>query len=407
MTAPRPDLASLPALFRRHLCQTSTEPLGLEVVEARGATLVTRDGRRYIDLIAGIAVNNVGHAHPAVVAAMVDQANRYLHAMVYGEYVLEPQVRLAARLAGVLPEPLSVVYFTNSGAEAMEGALKLAKKRTGRAGLVAFERSYHGDTHGALSVTGREVYQAPFRPLLPEVRFLPFDDVAALDRIDHTAAAVIVEPVQGEGGVRVPGDAFLPTLRRRCDAAGALLIFDEVQTGFGRTGRLFASERWNVVPDVMVLAKALGGGMPLGAFVGAPELMECLRDDPPLSHVTTFGGHPVCCAAGLASLEVIMAQGLSARAERLGGEVRGALREMGQRHGGIREVRGLGLMIGVEMESGDRTARFVARALELGALVGWTLHSDRVVRVAPPLNISEAELAAGLAALEQALQDTA
>jgi acetylornithine/succinyldiaminopimelate/putrescine aminotransferase len=307
----------------------------------------------------------------------------------------------------VLPAPLSVVYFTNSGTEAVEGALKLAKKATGRTGLVAFEQSYHGDTHGALSVTGRDVYQEPFRPLLPEVRFLPFDDLAALDGIDGTTAAVIVEPVQGEGGVRVPGDEFLPALRRQCDRAGALLIFDEAQTGFGRTGRLFAGERWGVVPDVLVLAKALGGGMPLGAFMGAPALMECLSRDPPLSHVTTFGGHPVCCAAGLASLEVILAEGLPARAERLGAEVRAALREMGHRSGGVREVRGLGLMIGVEMDDAGRTARFVARARELGAIVGWTLHSDRVVRVAPPLNISEAELAAGLAALDHALAESA
>jgi acetylornithine/succinyldiaminopimelate/putrescine aminotransferase len=402
--SPRLDAAA--DLFRRHVCQTSLEPLGLEVVEARGATLVTRDGRRAIDLIAGIAVNNVGHAHPAVVAAIREQAGRYLHAMVYGEYVLEPQVRLAARLAEVCPPPLSVVYFTNSGAEAVEGALKLAKKRTGRPGLVAFERSYHGDTHGALSVTGREVYQAPFRPLLPEVRFLPYDDLPALAAIDATTAAVIVEPVQGEGGVRVPSDAFLPGLRARCDATGALLIFDEVQTGFGRTGRLFACERWGVTPDVLVLAKALGGGMPLGAFVGAPDLMRCLSEDPPLSHVTTFGGHPVCCAAGLASLEVILAERLPDRAESLGAEVRARLRAMGERWGGIREVRGLGLMIGVEMEDAARTARWVERARALGAITGWTLHSDRVVRIAPPLNITDEELETGLGALEQALPAT-
>jgi acetylornithine/succinyldiaminopimelate/putrescine aminotransferase len=377
------------------------------VVEARAATLTTRDGRRYIDLMAGIGVNNVGHAHPAVVEAIAAQAERYLHAMVYGEYVIEPQVRLAARLAELAPAPLSVVYFTNSGTEAVEGALKLAKKATGRRGLVAFTGSYHGDTHGSLSVTGRDVYRDPFRPLLPGVRFLPFNEPAALSAIDATTAAVIVEPVQGEGGVRVPSDGFLPALRERCRDAGALLIFDEVQTGMGRTGRLFAGERWHVVPDVLVLAKALGGGMPLGAFLGAPELMACLSVDPPLSHVTTFGGHPVCCAAGLASLEVILGEQLPQRAERLGEEIRAALRDMGNRHGGVREVRGLGMLIGLELESAERTRHFVEQARARGAIVGWTLHSDRVIRLAPPLNISESELAAGLEALDAALADTA
>jgi acetylornithine/succinyldiaminopimelate/putrescine aminotransferase len=377
--------------------------MGLEVERARGATLVTRDGRRYIDLLAGIGVNNVGHAHPAVVAAVQGQAEKYLHAMVYGEYVLEPQVRLAALLAEVAPPPLSVVYFTNSGTEANEGALKLARKHTGRQTLIAFENSYHGDTFGSLSVTGRAVYRDPFRPLLPEVEFLPFGDAEALARIDRTVAGVITEPIQGEGGVRVPPDGWLPALRRRCTEAGALLIFDEVQTGMGRTGRLFACEHWGVVPDVLVLAKALGGGMPLGAFIGAPEVMRCLSHDPPLAHVTTFGGHPVCCAAGLASLRVILEENLPARAGRVGARIRAALEAMGARHGGVREVRGLGMLIGLELESAERTRAFAGRAFAEGVIVGWTLHSDRVIRLAPPLNISEAELERGLHGLETAL----
>jgi acetylornithine/succinyldiaminopimelate/putrescine aminotransferase len=373
------------------------------VVRARGATIFTRDGREYVDFLAGIGVNHVGHAHPAVVAAIQQQAEKYLHAMVYGEYVLEPQVRLAELLAQVAPSPLSVAYFTNSGTEANEGALKVAKKYTGRRRLVAFERSYHGDTHGSLSVTGREVYRAPFYPLLPDVEFLPFGDTEALHRIDETVAGVITEPVQGEGGVRVPPQEWLPALRQRCTETGALLIFDEVQTGLGRTGRLFAGEHWGVSPDLLVLAKSLGGGTPLGAFLGSNEVMSCLSSDPPLAHVTTFGGHPVCCAAGLASLQVILAENLPARADALGKEIRTALRGMGERHGGVREVRGLGMLIGLELESAERTRRFAERAFAEGVILGWTLHSDTVVRLAPPLNISDEELERGLQGIATAL----
>lgn len=398
--------SSLHEAFLRHVCQTSSAPLALEVVSARGATVRTADGREYVDLLAGIAVNSLGHAHPAVVAAVQQQAARYLHAMVYGEYVLEPQVRLAELLASVAPPGLTTVYFTCTGTEANEGALKTARKYTGRRRLVAFEGSYHGDTCGALSVTGRELYRAPFAPLLPGVEFLPFGDVAALERINTAVAAVITEPIQGEGGVRVPPPEWLPALRARCTAAGALLIFDEVQTGLGRTGRLWAGEHWDVVPDLLVLAKALGGGMPLGAFLGAPHVMATLATDPPLAHVTTFGGHPVCCAAGLAALQHLLQENLPARAAVLGERLRSALRELGARHGGIREVRGLGMLIGVELESSARTRAFAARALQEGVLLGWTLHSDRVIRLAPPLNISEDELQRGLAGIERALADS-
>jgi acetylornithine/N-succinyldiaminopimelate aminotransferase len=393
----------LTELFRRHVCQTSPGPLGLEIESASGATIRTRDGREYIDLLAGIAVNNVGHAHPRVVAAIREQAGRYLHAMVYGEYVQEPQVRLAALLAEVSPSPLSVAYFTNSGTEANEGALKLAKKYTGRRKLIAFEGSYHGDTHGSLSVTGRQVYRTPFLPLLPEVTFLPFGDFPALGRIDRETAGVIVEPVQGEGGVRLPPEGWLAALREHCTAAGALLIFDEVQTGMGRTGAMFACRQFGVTPDVLVLAKALGGGMPLGAFLGAPEVMRCLSVDPPLSHVTTFGGHPVCCAAGLAALQVLLEERLPERAERLGGEFRRQLRELDPDARAILDVRGLGLLIGMELDTPEQTRRFAESALAEGVIVGWTLHSDRVIRLAPPLNIGEAEWDAALAGLRRAL----
>lgn len=396
-------MLDLTTAFKKHVCQTSESPLGLVIESARGATLRTREGRTYIDLLAGIGVNNVGHAHPAVVEAIRQQAGQYLHAMVYGEYVLEPQVRLAELLASVVPDPLSVVYFTNSGTEANEGALKLAKKFTGRRKLVGFRNSYHGDTQGSLSVTGRAVYRDPFLPLLPEVEFLPFGDFDALERLDATVAGVITEPIQGEGGVRVPPDGWLPALRRRCTEVGALLIFDEVQTGFGRTGELFACRHWEVVPDVLVLAKALGGGMPLGAFVGRPELMACLSHDPPLAHVTTFGGHAVSCAAGLASLRVILDEDLAGRARVQGDRIRGELRAMGERHGGVREVRGLGMMIGLELDSPERTRAFAEQAFARGVIVGWTLHSDTVIRMVPPLNISEEELGEALKGLELAL----
>jgi acetylornithine/N-succinyldiaminopimelate aminotransferase len=389
--------------FLHHVCQTSDSPLGLVVERAGSATVTTRDGREYIDFLAGIGVNAVGHAHPEVVAAVQAQAERYLHAMVYGEYVLEPQVRLAELLAEVTPGDLSVTYFTNSGTEANEGALKLAKKHTGRKKLVAFRNSYHGDTHGSLSVTGRDVYRDPFLPLLPGVEFLPFGDVGALGRIDETVAGVITEPIQGEAGVRVPPDDWLPALRRRCTQTGALLILDEVQTGLGRTGRWFACDHWGVVPDVLVLAKALGGGMPLGAFIGAQEVMQCLSHDPPLAHVTTFGGHPVCCAAGLAALTVTRRENLPDRAAHLGERLRAELRTMGERHGGIRDVRGKGMLIGLELETPERTQRFVERAFAEGVIVGWTLHSNTVVRLAPPLVITEPELERGLSGLDTAL----
>lgn len=390
--------------FLRHVCQTSDAPLGLVIERARGATITTRDGREYVDFLAGIGVNAVGHAHPEVVAAVQAQAERYLHAMVYGEYVLEPQVRLAELLAEVTPGNLSVTYFTNSGTEANEGALKVAKKFTGRRKLIAFHNSYHGDTHGSLSVTGRDVYRDPFLPLLPDVGFLPFGDVEALERIDETVAGVITEPIQGEAGVQVPPDEWLPALRRRCTHVGALLILDEVQTGLGRTGRWFACEHWDVVPDILVLAKALGGGMPLGAFIGAPEVMRCLSHDPPLAHVTTFGGHPVCCAAGLAALTVMRRDKLPSIANAVGKRIRVQLLLMGERHPGVRKVRGKGMLVGLELDTPERTQRFVQRAFEEGVIVGWTLHSNTVVRLAPPLNITPEELLRGLAGLDRALE---
>ncbi len=390
-------------LFFRHVCQTSKEPIGLVVKSAAGSFIYTVDGEAYLDFMSGIAVCNIGHTHPKVVSAIVEQAQKYLHVMVYGEYVLEPQVMLAKRLSELLPEPLNVVYFTNSGTEANEGAIKVAKKFTRRKKLIAFEGSFHGDTHGSLSVTGRWVYREPFEPLLPNVVFLPFNDIDALREIDEQTAAVIVEPIQGEGGIRIPSERFMKELRNRCTQVGALLIFDEVQTGFGRTGRMFAMEHFGVVPDIVTLAKALGGGMPVGAFVGSANVMETLSSEPPLSHVTTFGGHPVCCAAALASLDVIVGERLWERASTIGEYILSRLRTLKERSNLISDVRGLGLLIGIEFISADAARRFVSESLKRHLILGWTLHSDRVVRVAPPLNVGDEEVEMAMSTMEEAL----
>jgi len=392
----------LRALFLRHVCQTSPAPLGIEVARAAGARVWDTAGRAYLDLLAGMGVANVGHTHPAVVAAVRAQAEHHLHVMVYGEFVQEPQVRLAARLAGLLPEPLEVVYFTSSGAEAIEGALKAARKHTARTRLVAFEGGFHGDTLGALSVGGNAVYRRPFEPLLPGVVLLPFDDETALAAIDRETAAVVVEPIQAEGGVRIPAPGFLPALRRRCDETGALLVLDEVVTGFGRTGTLFAHRQAGVVPDLLVLAKALGGGLPLGAFVGSRTVMATLGHDPALAHVTTFGGHPLSCAAGLAALEVLLREDLAGRAAAIGASLRARLRELVGR-GGLREVRGVGLLLGLEFTDAAACATFAARALAGGLILGWTLHRDTVIRLAPPLVLSDAEVEEAFAGIHAAL----
>jgi len=375
--------------FDRHLAQTSATPLGLEIVRAEGSWLVARDGRRYLDLIAGIGVTALGHGHPAILAALEQQARRHLHVMVYGEYVLESQTQLAARLANLLPSSLTRVYFTNSGAEAIEGALKAARKFTQRQAFVAFEGAYHGDTMGALALAGNPDFRRPFGPLTGPVKHLPYGDAGALDLIDADTAAVVIEPVQAEGGVRIPSADFMHALRARCDATGSLLVFDEVLTGLGRTGRLFALEHFGVVPDLIVLAKALGGGLPLGAFCGRDDVIGVLSHDPPLGHITTFGGHPLSCATALAALTLIVEERLYDRARTIGDYLMRRLRESHLE--GIREVRGLGLLIGVEFASPEKARTFVHGCIARGVIVNWTLNADRVVRLAPPLTLSQDE----------------
>jgi acetylornithine/succinyldiaminopimelate/putrescine aminotransferase len=395
----------LRAAFLRYVCQTSPNPLGIVVDRARGATVWDTRGRAYLDLLSGIGVANVGHCHPDVVRAVQEQAARYLHVMVYGEAIEAPQVELARRLAALTPVDLDVTFFTNSGAEAVEGALKTARKFTGRTGFVAFHGSFHGDTFGALSVGGNPLYRQPFEPLLSGVRFLAFNDEPALSTIDESIAAVIVEPIQGEGGVQIPHDSFLPALRRRCSEVGAVLIVDEVITGFGRTGKLFACEHWSVTPDLLVLAKALGGGMPLGAFIGRREIMATLSHDPPLAHVTTFGGHPVSCAAGLAALNVLTREHLSARAAVLGEQWRTRLSSLiGDR---LRAVRGKGLLIGLEFRDAETTQRIARACFAHGLIVNWTLHRDTVIRLAPPLVLTDDESEHALQRLIEALEGAA
>lgn len=396
-------MASLRDDFLRYVSQTSPAPMGVEVARSHGCVVTDTSGREYLDLLSGIGVTGIGHTHPAVVQAVRAQAEQYLHAMVYGEYIQQPQVDLARRLAELTPGELSVTYFTNSGTEAVEGGLKTARKYTGRSGFVSFVGSFHGDTFGSVSVGGNPVYRDPFEPLLPTTTFLPFNDHSALHTIDETVAAVIIEPIQGEGGVRIPDDDYLPALRQRCSEVGALLIFDEVITGFGRTGRLFASEHWQVTPDILVVAKALGGGMPLGAFISTPQIMETLSHDPALAHVTTFGGHPVCCAAGLAALDVLLQDGLVQRAQEKGAEFCRRLETLVET-GRCTAARGRGLLIGLDFPAPQLTQQFVQDCFAQGLVLGWTLHEDTVVRLAPPLVISSEEIERAVSVMQQVLE---
>jgi acetylornithine/N-succinyldiaminopimelate aminotransferase len=374
-------------LFLNYIGQTSPAPLMLEIVSAEGVYLYGPAGEKYLDLISGVSVSNSGHRHPKVVAAIKEQVDLYLHLMVYGELILSPQVKYAERLASLLPTDLNSCFFVNSGSEAVEGALKLAKKYTGKSRIISFMNSYHGSTHGALSIQGNELYKNPFRPLLPDTFQIGFNDYEAVNMIDRNTACVITEPVQAEAGVIFPEKDFLEMLRQRCNETGALLIFDEVQTGFGRIGSLFATERFNVIPDIIVLAKALGGGMPLGAFISSKEIMSVLSDNPQLGHITTFGGHPVCCAAGLASLEVILEENLVAECNR-----KSDLIKQNLSHPAIKAIRGEGLLLAVRLSDKEAVGYAVAHAPEHGLILDYFLFCSDSFRIAPPLTISDEEI---------------
>ena len=378
--------------------QTTQHPLAIEIERAEGVWLFGPGNRKYIDLISGIAVNNIGHCHPDVVKAVQEQAAKYMHVMAYGEYVQAPQTQFAKRLASVLPHNLNCVYFTNSGTEATEGALKLAKRFTGRNHIVSFKKSYHGSTHGSLSVTGNETKKYAFRPLLPNVSFIDFNQIEQLNTITPETACVIMETIQGDAGVRIPSIEFMLALRKRCDETGCLLILDEIQTGFGRTGKLFAFEHFGIVPDILTIGKAMGGGMHLGGFVANKTVMNSLTHNPILGHITTFGGHPVACAAGLAGLEVLINEQLIA-----GCEEKGQYLEKGLQHPLIREIRRKGLMFAIEMENADLVQQVVTRCLENGAITFWFLSCPESFRLAPPLTITPEEMDHALSIIQEAM----
>ena len=389
-------------LFLKYLGQTSPYPLGLEVTRAEGCYIYDLSGKKYFDLISGFSVSNLGHSHPLIIQAVREQAGLYMHTMVYGELIQSPQVMYARELVDNLPESFNRVFFVNSGSEAVEGALKLAKRFTGRPELICFSNAYHGSTHGALSVMGNEMYKTAFRPLLPSVRILEFNNIQSLDAISAATAAVIIEPIQAEAGIITGEINFFKTLENRCREVGALLIFDEIQTGFGRTGTLFTFEQLGVIPDILLLAKALGGGMPLGAFIASADIMNTLTHHPVLGHITTFGGHPVCCAAGLASLQIILRQKLFTRALQLEKLIREKLK-----HTSILEIRGRGLLLAAKLDSPGRVNQFFNLSLENGLIFDFFLFCKDSIRIAPPLVMSDAEAEEMCKLIIQTLDQTA
>jgi acetylornithine/N-succinyldiaminopimelate aminotransferase len=374
-------------LFLLNTAQTSDFPRLLEVEKAEGCYIIDSTGKKYLDLVSGFAVSNLGHRHPNVIDAIKKQLDKYLHVTVYGEYIQAPQVLFAQKLSSVLPENLSSVYFTNSGAEATEGALKLAKKFTNRSQIISFHNAYHGSTHGALSVMGNEYYKQAYRPLLPDIHFINLNNKEELNDISNNTAAVILEAIQGEAGVRVPDKAYLKALRAKCNETGTVLNFDEIQTGFGRTGKLFAFEHFDVVPDILLLAKGMGGGMPIGAFIASKQMMDAFKENPILGHITTFGGHPVSCAAGLATLETILDEDLISSVEDKEQLFRTLLK-----HPKIKEIRGKGLMLSIQLDNFPQVEAVSKFCVENGVIIDWFLHCDNAMRIAPPLIITQDEI---------------
>jgi acetylornithine/succinyldiaminopimelate/putrescine aminotransferase len=386
-------------LFLLNTAQTSPSPRLLEIESAEGMYLYDYNGKSYMDLVSGFAVSNTGHRNAKVVQAIKDQADKYLHLTVYGEFIQSPQVKFASKLSSILPDSLSSVYFVNSGAEATEGAMKLAKRFTGRSEIIACKDSYHGSTQGALSVMGNEHYKQAYRPLLPGIRFIEFNNYIDLDLISKNTAAVIMETIQGEAGVRVPDINYMQRLRKRCNETGTLLILDEIQTGFGRTGTLFAFEHFKIKPDILLLAKGMGGGMPIGAFISSHEIMSVLKENPILGHITTFGGHPVSCAAGLANLEVIIEEKLVKDVS-----LKESLFRKHLQHPEIKEVRGIGLMLCIQLSSFEQVENVSRRCVENGIIIDWFLHCDTAMRIAPPLIITDNEIQKACATIIEALE---
>ena len=387
--------------FSPHLAQTSPFPMGIEVERAEGCYIFDTNGKRYLDLISGIAVANIGHRHPHVIQAIKDQLDKFQHVIPFGEFPQSPQNKLADKLASLLPDQLNTAYFVNSGTEANEAALKLAKRVTGRYEFVAMKHSYHGATHGSLSVSGNEVKKQRFRPFIPGTTFIRFNETEDLKHITEKTAAVIIEPIMGDAGVRIPDQGYLSALKSKCEEVGALLIFDEIQTGLGRTGTLFAFERYGVIPDILTTAKAFGGGMPIGAFISSKVYMDQLTHDPILGHITTFGGHPVCCAAALANLEVLTEQEdwLSTV------DAKGQLFKSLLSHPAIKEVRQIGLMMAVELESPQAVDRCINLLKEKGMIAFYFLSTRNAFRLAPPLCITEDQIKEACDTIASVLDD--
>lgn len=374
-------------LFLSHLAQTSPAPIGIEMVKAEGVYLYDVEGKKYFDAISGFSVANIGHSNPQVVAAVQQQAQAYMHLIVYGEFIQQPQVAYAKALADTLPPSLNCVYFTNSGAEATEGAMKLAKRVTGRTKIISFNKSYHGSTQGALSVMGDEYWRNAFRPLLPEVYHFDYGSSAAINAIDSSVACVIMETVQAEAGVKAPTKEWIQAIRKKCDEHCVLLILDEIQCGFGRTGSLWAFGQFNIVPDILLLGKALGGGMPLGAFIAHHSLMQTLTNNPVLGHITTFGGHPVSCAAGKAAFEFLVQNQLFQSATQKANILINQLK-----HPAIKAMHQIGLWLAIEFESFEMNHAIIQRCIAKGLITDWFLFASNCMRIAPPLIITNEEL---------------
>lgn len=377
-------------LFLQHIAQTSDAPLALEITKAEGCELTDASGKKYIDLIGGISVANVGHRHPKVVTAIKKQTDDYLHVMVYGEFVQSPQVQYAKLLTEHLPSSLNSVYFTNSGAEAVEGAMKLAKRATGRTEIIAFKNSYHGSTQGALSIIGDEHWRNAYRPLLPDVQHLNYNSFDDLEKITERTACVFAETVQGEAGIIVPQKEWLHALENKCKEAGALFILDEIQAGFGRTGKLWGFENFDVVPDILLLGKALGGGLPLGAFIADKKLTDCLTNNPVLGHITTFGGHPLCCAAGKAAFEVLLEENMMIRVKENETLFKSLLI-----YPKIKSINSFGLWMAIEFENFGQCKKIVDACIENGVLTDWFLFAPQCLRISPPLTISKEQIQRG------------
>ncbi len=389
-------------LFLKHVGQTSTTPLAFEVSKAEGCYLYNQQGKQFIDLIGGISVCNLGHGHERIKAAVKKQVDDYMHVMVYGESVLSPQVHYAKALSDVLPANLNAVYFTNSGSEATEGAMKLAKRYTGRSKIISFKKSYHGSTQGALSVMGSEYWQQAYRPLLPDVFQYDYGSQEAVDAIDQKTACVILEPMQSEAGIHEAPAQWFNTLREKCNTTSTLLIFDEIQTGFGRCGDLFAMNRLGVTPDIVLLGKAIGGGMPLGAFVADKSIMDCFSTNPVLGHITTFGGHPVCCAAGLEGLKIIQ-ELFEEDPDFVHNKT--LLFQQNLKHNVIKKISAYGLLIAVHFENYEINKKIIDRCILNGVFTDWFLFADHALRIAPPLVISESEILEACRIIVQSIEE--